>query len=224
MNNVILKAVTGSKAYGLDTPDSDTDIKGIFVAPNQELLGLFWNQHKETIDRTAPDRCYHELGKFIRLASRCNPSVLELLFMADYLKLEATGQLLIDNRSLFLSNEIYKSYGGYALSQARRLNARSEEGKVGFSSQTKNRYAKHARHCYRLLWQGKELLETGNLNVRVTPEQRKKLFALGEMEVDDLVNCFEIEFKLFDKIVSVLPDKPDYKKLNDLLIAIRYAA
>jgi hypothetical protein len=234
MMNIILKGITGSKAYGLDTPTSDTDIKGIFVAPTQDILGIF--NVKETIDRTDPDECYHEVGKFIKLALKANPTVLELLYLDDYLEITSFGQMLIDNRHHFLSKTIYHSYGGYAISQARKLNARNNgifnEDELhdqlakltirpSFSSSTKNRYAKHARHCFRLLWQGRELLETGDLNVRLTPEKREELFAIGELPVDELVNKFETEFAEFDKIETKLPDKPNEEAINKILLKIR---
>lgn len=213
--NIILEGITGSKAYGLNTADSDTDLKGIYVAPTREVLSLF--PPAETIDRAKPDITYHEVQKFIRLALKCNPTILEMLFLEGYTKLEKHGRMLIDNRHLFLSNIIYKSYGGYSISQARKLNARQDS----FSSATKNRYAKHARHCFRLLWQGKELLETGNLTVRVTPKMRDELFSIGDLPVSDLVDRFEAEFAAFDKIKSVLPDNPDVGRISELLLKIR---
>lgn len=219
--NVVLKGITGSKAYGLDTPTSDTDIKGVFVVPINDILGLFWNRSKETKATHNPDIEFHEVGKFIRLAADCNPSILELLYLDDYLELSPIGQMLIDNRDLFLSKHIYKSYGGYAVSQAHDLNKRAHEGKDGFSSDTKNRTPKHARHCFRLMDQGRQLLETGTLTVRVTPDQRKELFAIGEMSVEDIVNKFDKEFETFDTIETSLPDEPDLIKINELLLTIR---
>lgn len=214
-DNIIIEAVTGSKAYGLDTKDSDEDIKGVYIAPTSEVLGIF--PVRETHDHTDPDWSYHEVGKFVNLCIKGNPSIIEMLYLDGYRVLEKHGKMLVDNRHLFLSNIVYKSYGGYAISQARKLNARGES----FSSATKNRYSKHARHCFRLLWQGKELLETGNLTVRVTPEQREELFAIGELPVSDLVDKFEREFAEFDKIKSVLPDEPNKERINELLLKIR---
>jgi predicted nucleotidyltransferase len=37
---IILECISGSKAYGLDTPSSDTDIKGVFILPKEEYYGL----------------------------------------------------------------------------------------------------------------------------------------------------------------------------------------
>jgi predicted nucleotidyltransferase len=212
---IILEGITGSRAYGLDTESSDTDIKGIYVAPTRDILGLY--NVKETIDHVDPDWVYREVGKFIQLAMKGNPTILELLFLDGYLQLTKTGKMLVDNRHLFLSNVVYKSYGGYALSQARKLNARGGT----YGSGRGNRYEKHTRHCFRLLFQGRELLETGTINVRVTPEMREKLFAIGKMEPNEIIDRFEKEFAEFDKIKSVLPDKPNKEEINKLLLKIR---
>lgn len=214
---MILEGVTGSRAYGLDTEFSDTDMKGVMVAPTSEVLGL--RKPKETIVRTNPDVTYYEVEKFINLALKCNPTVLELLFLDGYTQLTAEGHWLVDSRYKFLSSTVYMTYGGYALSQARRLEQRDAEGKEGFDSAVKNRYAKHARHCFRLLQQGKELLETGDLTVRV--DNRDELFEIGELPVKELVARFEAEFEKFNAIKSVLPDKPDFEAINKLLLEIR---
>lgn len=214
-DNIILEGITGSKAYGLDTESSDTDIKGIYVAPTEEILGL--GNVKETIDHVDPDWVYHEVGKFIQLAMKGNPTILELLFLDGYLELTKFGKMLVDNRHHFLNNVIYKSYGGYALSQARKLNARGGT----YGSGRGNRYEKHTRHCFRLLYQGKELLETGNLTVRVTPSMRKELFAIGKAEPNEIIDRFEKEFSDFDKIKSVLPDEPNKEEINRILLKIR---
>lgn len=214
-DNIILEGITGSIAYGLDTEDSDQDVKGIYVAPTEAILSL--SKPRETYDHTDPDWTYHELGKFLSLAIKCNPTILELLFLEGYTVNTKFGRMLIDNRHLFLSNTVFHSYGGYAISQARKLNARGGT----FGNGRNKRYSKHARHCFRLLYQGKELLETGNLTVRVTQQMREKLFEIGDLPVSDLVNSFESEFKNFDKIKSVLPDKPDLDRINKLLLKIR---
>jgi hypothetical protein len=214
--NIILEAVCGSIAYGLATPNSDEDLRGVFVAPTEQLLGL--RKPAETVDKTNPDVCYHEVEKYMRLCLKCNPSLLEILFMDDYRILTDEGQALIDLRSAFLSNTVRHAYGGYAISQARRLNAR---GDGIWDSDVKNRYAKHGRHCFRLLDQGQQLLETGTLTVRVS--NREELFALGELSPLEMVDKFEERFREFNSAVSILPDHPDFERVNSLLLEIRHA-
>ncbi len=216
-DNIILEGVTGSKAYGLETENSDTDIKGVYLLPTDKVLSLGFNRDKTTKDHVDPDWVYHEVEKFMWLAIKGNPTITELLWLEDYTVLNDIGKLLVDNRELFLSNVIYKSYGGYALSQARKLNARGGT----YGNGRNKRYSKHTRHCFRLLLQGRELLETGKLTVRVSPEMREELFKLGEDSPENIIARFEEEFKKFDQIESVLPDKPDTEKINELLLKIR---
>ncbi len=221
-SNIILEGVTGSKAYGLDTEKSDTDIKGVYLLPTENVLSIGFNPEKTTKDHVDPDWVYHEVGKFMKLVISGNPTVTELLYLDEYTILSPIGQLLIDNRASFLSTQsVTKAYRGYALSQALRLNNRTAQGMDGYDSALKNRFAKHTRHCFRLLMQARQLLETGSLNVRVTPEQREYLFSMGEKTADEVVKEFMRQDSEFDNIVSVLPDEPDMDKLNNILYDIR---
>lgn len=212
-SNIILEGTTGSIAYGLNTENSDEDTMGIYLVPTSDVIGLLGYQDSyvhQGIDDD--DWCYHEVGKFIKLALKSNPTIIELLYLDTYKVLTKQGRMLVDNRHLFLSNSIYKSYGGYALTQARKLNAKGAEIK---------RYDKHARHCFRLLLQGRQLLETGTFEVKVTPEVREQLFAVGKLPPNQLITYFADEFAKFDSIKSVLPDKPDIEGINKLLLKIR---
>lgn len=212
--NIILEGVTGSVAYGLNTENSDVDIKGVYLLPTKEVLSLRFNPEKTTKDHVDPDWVYHEVGKFMKLVISGNPTVTELLYLNDYTTLTPVGQMLIDNRSYFLSHDaIMNAYRGYAFSQAKRLNNRTEQGLDGF--------AKHTRHCFRLLMQARQLLETGTLDVRVTPQQREYLFEMGEKTADEVVEEFMRQDREFENVKSILPEKPDMDKLNALLYEIR---
>jgi len=225
--NIILRGVVGSHAYGLANEDSDIDKLGIYVSPTKDILSL--HKPKETICKTNPDITYHEVEKFIRLACKCNPTILELLYLKKYDIVSPEGQLLIDIKSSFLTNTIFNSYGGYAISQARKLNIRAYTdnelnaplSKVtrGFSAKTSNRPFKHARHCLRLLQQGRQLLETGNLNVEV--QNKDELMSLNNLTVQQLINKFEKEYKEFKNTNSMLPDKIEYNIINKTLLKIR---
>ena len=208
---VILEGITGSKAYGLDTPESDTDIKGVILYPTEKILSL--SKGKETVNRTDPDIEHHEVEKFIRLASKCNPSILELLFLENYRILTDEGKLLVSIRNAFLNKTIYNSYGGYAVQQAKRLYKKAQQGAKH------TRHDKHARHCFRLLFQGKELLETGSLTVRLKNPQI--FFDIGQMPIDEMIDLFEIKLRELNDTKTDLPEKPDYDLINKTLLSIR---
>lgn len=221
-DNIILEGATGSTAYGLATENSDVDIKGVYLLPTKTVLSIGFQPEHTTKDHTDPDWVYHEVGKFMKLVINGNPTVTELLYLDEYTTLTPIGQLLIDNRAAFLSTKaVSNAYRGYAFSQAKRLNNRTEQGLDGYDSSLKNRFAKHTRHCFRLLMQARQLLGTGTLDVKVTPQQREYLFAMGEKTADEVVEEFMRQDSEFDNIVSVLPDEPDYEKLNEILYKIR---
>jgi predicted nucleotidyltransferase len=210
---IILQAITGSVAYGLDTEGSDIDRHGIYLAPTRQLLGIF--PPEQTIVTTSPDSTFHEVGKFVMLATKANPTILEQLFLDTYEVLHPAAQLLVDNRDMFLSARVMQSYGRYAMSQVRQLQARGDS----HPSHMGRRAAKHARHCFRLLQQGRQLLETGTLTVRV--DNPRELFAIGTLPVEEMVARFEAEYARFTAIPTNLPDEPDLPRINAILVEIR---
>lgn len=216
---LILQAVLGSHAYGMARPDSDYDRKGVYVSSAIDLLGL--RPPKDTITRTDPDYEYHEVGKFCRLALKCNPTVLEQLFLETdaYEVLTIEGEWLRAGRWSFLSSErVRGAFGGYAMDQIERLQRR---GDGSFSSDTRKRREKHARHCFRLMAQGIDLLLTGNLTVKVPDPDR--LFEIGRLPDDKLAEAFVAEDAKMQMAYndSVLPEHPDMDKVNSLLTLIR---
>lgn len=220
MTNVILKGTVGSTAYGLDREGSDIDTLGIFVAPSEDFWGL--SVPNPTVVTTDPDVTMHEVGKYMSLGLKCNPTILELMWLPS----ELISELSIDGASLrsmkrgFLSTPyVRNAYGGYAMQQIKRLQNRNAEGKEGFSSDLKKRTAKHARHCFRLLHQGRELLETGDMTVRVPDPHLYWRF--DDMTVDDIVREFNIEDEHFRAAQSVLPEKPATAQMVNLLLEIR---
>jgi predicted nucleotidyltransferase len=220
---IILEGVTGSTAYGLATATSDVDIKGIYLLPTIEVLSIKFNPQKTTVDHTHPDWVYHELAKFMKLAIEGNPTITELLFLEEYTVMTEIGQQLVDNRDGFLSTRaITNAYIGYAKNQAYRLNNRTQQGLDGYDSALKNRFAKHTRHCFRLLLQARQLLETGTLTVKVTPQQRELLFNMGNRaDAETIVDTFIEEADKLKEVKSVLPDEPNYKMIDELLYSIR---
>lgn len=217
--------VLGSTAYGLAHESSDVDRLGVFVATSDDVLGM----HAATaIQRSVtghdPDFAVHELGKFVALAAKANPTVLELLFCTHYDLLADIGTDLVSIRSSFLSTTAVRAaYGGYATQQAARLLRRADDGKEGFSSDTAKRTAKHGRHCRRLMLMGSQLLSTGELTLDVS-EHRDVLFAAGELAATN-PDAFHAEFTELlaelDTITSVLPDDPDMDRINKFLVAAR---
>lgn len=84
--SILLKAVVGSTAYGLNTKDSDVDYHGIFAAPTLDIAGFDWNVSKNTWTNASPegdDETYHEIAKFLKLMMNGGPNTFEVVFAED---------------------------------------------------------------------------------------------------------------------------------------------
>ena len=111
----------GSQAYGLATPESDVDIRGVAIPPKEYFLG-FWH-HFEQAEAAQPDLVIYDIRKFFRLAAACNPSIIELLWTdaEDHLLITPLGRRLLDSRALFLSRRAKQTFSGYAVAQLKRI-------------------------------------------------------------------------------------------------------
>lgn len=120
-DKTIYVARHGSQAYGTNTPASDEDFKGICIPPKEYYLGFMKNFEQAELHK--PDAVIYEITKFFNLASQCNPNALEMLFVdpIDIIYIDPLGELLIENRDLFLSKKIKYTMTGYAVSQLHRI-------------------------------------------------------------------------------------------------------
>lgn len=121
-NLILLEAISGSHAYGLNTPTSDIDIRGVFLLPQNMLYGL---HHVEQVADAKNDVVFYELGRFIDLLIKNNPTMLELLAVpADCI---VYRHPILDRITLamILSKLCKEAFAGYAKAQiykARGLN------------------------------------------------------------------------------------------------------
>lgn len=219
---VLLRGVVGSTAYGMAREGSDVDRLGVFAYRTDAFWRLDSLKQTHVDLAPLPDMTEHEIAKYLTLALKCNPTIMELLWLplAGYEIRTAIGEELRRMRAAFLSEKgVRNAYGGYAKEQANRLAQRNAEGKDGFSSDTKKRTAKHARHCFRLLEQGRELLETGELTVQV--KDPTVYWRFDNMPVKDILAAFEEADREFQAVVSVLPDSPDRTRVDAYLYRVR---
>lgn len=116
-NLIILECISGSKAYGLDTPTSDTDIKGVFVLPKKEFYGL---QHIQQVNNETNDVVFYELGRFMELLSVNNPNILELLNTPPEAVIFKHPFLEAIKIELILSKLCRETFGKFAYSQIKK--------------------------------------------------------------------------------------------------------
>lgn len=115
--HLLLKCVSGSRAYNLALPTSDTDLKGIFVLPQKELYGL---SSTPQVSNESNDEVFFEVGRFIDLLCKNNPNILELLSTpAEHVLYRHPLMDLIKPED-FLSKLRMDTFAGYAKTQIKK--------------------------------------------------------------------------------------------------------
>lgn len=116
--DIIFKSIVGSQAYGTNTPESDIDIKGVYVQPLEDIMGFNYQQQVDV----SKDECYFEIKRFLELAMTANPTMLELMFMPKECILikDKRWDLIVEHRHMFLTKQARKSFGGYAVQQIQK--------------------------------------------------------------------------------------------------------
>jgi hypothetical protein len=212
--HVIYKCVIGSRAYGLDDSESDTDRRGIYLPP----ADLHWSLYgvPEQLDYNLTEEFYWEAQKFVVLALKANPNILECLYTPLVESATPLARDLLDLRDRFLSKIVYQTYNGYVLSQFKKLQADlRNKGEVKW---------KHVMHLLRLLLAGVTALQESRVPVHVGPWREKLLeIKRGEVPFDQCEVWRRQLHGQFDRalVTTSLPDRPDYAAANDWLLRAR---
>lgn len=213
-NYVIYRCIVGSKAYGLDDENSDTDRRGIYLPPAE----LHWSLGSlpEQLDIKATEECYWEMRKFLTLALKANPNILECLYTPLIETVTPLAEELLAMRQLFLSQLVYQTYNGYVMSQFKKL-----EQDLRTKGVVK---PKHAMHLIRILLSGITVLKEGVVTVRVE-KNRDQLLSIRRSEMPwEEVNAWRLNLhREFEAAFNqtTLPERPNYEKVNDFLIKAR---
>src|SRR5688572_28602961 len=114
-NTIIFGCIVGSHAYGTNVEGSDIDKKWVYV---QSADDFFINGARPQIN-ISKDEVAYELSRFIELAEKANPTILEVLFSPEDMILykHKVFDMLIRQRKGFLTKKCKYSFGGYAISQ-----------------------------------------------------------------------------------------------------------
>jgi hypothetical protein len=214
---VIYRCVIGSQAYGLADAESDVDRRGFYL-PSADM---HWSLYgvPEQLENHQTQEAYWELQKFLVLALKANPNVLECFYTPLIEKATPLAEELLAMKSSFLSRVVYQTYNGYVMSQFRKMQADlRNHGEVKW---------KHVMHLVRLLLSGIGVLRDGIVPVKVDMH-RDRLLAIrrGEVPWEDVEHwrlSLHLEFNAAFESTK-LPERPDYERVNAFLIGARQRA
>ena len=236
-DTTILKVLVGSRAHGLHTEESDFDFRGVYVTPTTSILSL---GHKYSgshwIEGEKQDQTAWEIGHFLHLATKCNPTILEVfkapvdgvgglgvrkpkpgsdLFLKD---LSGEGILLgAELQDLFPyvwnPKNAFDAFCGYGGNQEKKMRLNHLD-----------RWKKYAVAYLRTLWNLNDLLGTGDFSLEVTD----KLFKSDLLEIKNgewtqgavIDRASQLKKAAEQKLIEC-KQEPDKDKVNEFLLKIR---
>jgi len=236
--NLLLCGFRGSVAHNTYIPNTDPtsiddiDLISTYFAPVEHYLGLGRAKDHRRGNQTTYeeyDCVTYEIRHFINLLLKSNPTTLLLLWLHEdhYIIKTDFGQRLIDNRDLFSSKLLYKSFTRYAEDQLDRMVPRVYEGYMGAKRKALvDRFGydcKNASHSLRLLKMAAEFLDHGELRVYRTGDATMlKQIKTGMWSYEDIKSRALSELDNVKSALrhSKLPEEPDEKKVEEMLMQI----
>jgi len=241
--NVQYETVMGSLAYGVSSDASDFDVYGWAIPPKDDVfphlrgdIPGFGRQHKrfeqfQEHHVRDPDalsgrgRTYDltvfGIVKFFSLAMDNNPNVIDSLFTPASCVLHSTrvGNLVRENRRLFLHRGAWPKFKGYAYSQLHKIAIKQPTGKRAELVEKYGMDVKFAYHVVRLLGEVEQILLEGDIDLQ-RDNERLKAIRRGEWTEGRLRQwAAEKEADLERAYAaSKLPAVPDEAAIRTLLL------
>jgi uncharacterized protein len=241
--NVQYETIVGSVAYGVSSDSSDLDVYGWAIPPKDEvfphlrgeILGFgtprprfeqYQEQHVHDHDALGGsgrryDLTIYGIVKFFRLAMQNNPNIIDCLFTPVSCVLHSTkvGDLVRENRKLFLHKGAWSKFKNYAYAQLHKLSTKVAEGKraelvaqCGFDT-------KFGYHIVRLILEVEQILIEGDIDLQRSNEQLKAI-RRGEWSLDYLREWFSLKQTELERVYteSKLRPGPDEESIRLLLL------
>jgi predicted nucleotidyltransferase len=244
-SNVAYETIMGSVAYGVSSDTSDMDIYGFCIPPKDlifphlagEIPGfgaqvqrfeVFQQHHIADVEALGGSGRQYDLTifsivKYFQLAMENNPNIIDSLFTPVTCVLHSTaiGEMVRDQRRIFLHKGVWHKFKGYAFSQIHKMEIKTPQPgskraadveKFGFD-------AKYAYHIVRLLDEVEQILTIGDVDLQ-RDRERLKAIRRGEWTAEQVREFFvrkerELETAYAE---SKLPHKPDESAIKTLLL------
>jgi len=241
IHNTHYEVMMGSIAYGVNEEGaSDIDVYGFCIPPKDvifphlkgEILGFgkqtqrfeqYQQHHIE--DKQAKkqyDLSIYNIVKYFQLCMENNPNMIDSLFVPRRCIIHSTkiGNIVRDNRLIFLHKGCWYKFKGYAYSQMHKMESKEPEGKRKEIIEKFGYDVKFAYHVVRLLNEVEQILTEGNLDLEKNREQLKSI-RRGEWKVEDIKEYFSNKEKELENqyLNSKLQYSPNEEAIKSLLLS-----
>ena len=217
----ILKSLVGSRGYGVHGETADYDYRGVYVLPTEHILslshrykGTHWVEGKDCgVDDTA-----YEIGHFLHLASKCNPTILNTL-KAPIVEADQWGKQLRELFPAFIDmKRCYDAFIGYGLNQRKKMLHNKDD-----------RWQKYGAAYTRQLWYLTNLFKCGDYKFVITGtpfEQQLYAIKKKQLTAGQIIDLCNQTKKGIDDIIENNgwpKSTADPDKINTFLLKIRAA-
>lgn len=242
VDNTHYLTIMGSVSYGVSGQSSDVDVYGFCIPPKDvvfphlagEIMGFGkprerfdqWQQHHvQPPDgrETTYDFAVFGIVRYFQLCMECNPNMIDSLFTPRRCVIHSSqvGEIVRENRKLFLHKGAWHKFRGYAYSQMHKI-----KGKMNASNparaETIERFGydvKFAYHVVRLLNEIEQIMVEQDLDLEQNREQLKAI-RRGDWTLEQIESHFEAKERELENTyaTSSLRHSPDERAIKTVLM------
>ena len=208
-----MKVLVGSHAHGLADENSDRDYRGVYVLPTSEILSINYRYKGTSWIEGKEDDTSYEIGHFLHLATKCNPTILEV-FKAPVIEMNDDGEYLRKCLSwCWNPQDVFNAFVGYGMNQRKK-----------FLDKKDNRQDKYACAYVRTLIACHQLLSTENLSVEVPTKHKKMLlkFKKGNYAMGEVIDKAEYWTEQCKEALGLCRHENNIQAINSVLVRIRH--
>lgn len=245
-DQVQYEVIMGSFAYGVSSDSSDVDVYG-FCIPDKKIVfphtaGEIYGFDDDTErfeqwqEHHIPDpsalggegRIYdlqiYSIIKYFKLCMQNNPNMIDSLFVPQRCVLTCTsiGDMVREQRRLFLHKGAFHKFKGYAFSQLHKIETKNPTGKRLEQQDENGIDRKYLYHLVRLINEVEQILTEGNIDLERNREQLKAIRRgeqfVGFSDIYEWFNKKESELETLYNNCTILPNRPPKEKIKTLLI------
>ena len=239
VTNSLYLVTMGSVAYGVSEEDSDHDVYGICVPPKSYIFPHLsghiqgFGTKPQSFDQYQQHHVYDEsakkvydfsifnIVKFFDLLMANNPNVVDSMYVPRdcVLYSNQVGEMIRENRKMFLNKGLWTKFRGYAYSQLSKMSSQDRTGKRKEVVEEHGYDLKFAYHVVRLLNEAEQLLENQDMDMRRDREMLKAI-RRGEWSEKGVRDWFGSAESRLDNLYAktTLPAKPNEKGIKSLLL------
>lgn len=231
-DNIHYETMMGSIAYGVNQDTSDLDVYGFCIPPKSDVFPHLkgeipgfgrqtqrfeqYQQH-HIFDQNARagngqeyDLNVYSIVKYFQLTMENNPNMIDSLYTPNDCVLHVTtvGQMVRDNRDLFLHKGSWHKFRGYAYSQLSKMSGKSTESKRYTLIEKYGYDVKFAYHAVRLVLEAEQILAEHTIDLRRNADILKAIrngewtelkvrqwFSEKEIALEPLYNSSKLQYK-----------------------------